>query len=322
MMSMEVPSQPWHTVGADLFQYKGKWYILVTDLYSKAPFIRYVPNTSAHAAIKAMKGIFAENGIPVKVVSDNGPHFSAREYERFAAKWGFQVILSSPEYPQGHALIERHIQTVKKCMYKCDASGYDFDLAMLVVRSTPLNTDLPSPAELLHGRRFRTTLPTYVPDPQLTEVIRKKLQAKQEKAAANYDKTARAKPELTPGQNVRLYNKPTKRWEPARITGLASTPRSYFVQRMDGGMLLRRNRVQLKPTIENWDGKRFQNDSYDTDPLPEDLPDDEQPEGDGGVSTTVMPPPPPSSPHCVVPELRRTPRDRKKTVFYQAGGNK
>ena len=83
-------------------------------------------------------------------------------------------------------------------MYKCGASGYDFDLAMLVLRSTPLDTDLPSPSELLQQRRFRTTLPTYVPDPQLTQVIREKLQAKQEKAAINYDKTAKAKPELSP----------------------------------------------------------------------------------------------------------------------------
>ena len=138
MILMEVPSQPWHTIGADSFQFKGKWHLLVTDYYSKAPFVRYVPNTGAQATIRAMKGIFAENGIPAKIASDNGPHFAAHEYSAFAKKWGFNIILSSPEYPQGHALIVRHIQTIKKCMYKCDASGYDFDLAMLVLRSTPL----------------------------------------------------------------------------------------------------------------------------------------------------------------------------------------
>ena len=117
MVITEVPSQPWHTVGADLFQFKGRWYLLLTDVYSKAPFVRPLANTGAYASVKAMKSIFSENGIPVKIISDNGPHFTAGEFKRFAESWGFQMILSSPEYPQGHALIERHIQTVKKCMH-------------------------------------------------------------------------------------------------------------------------------------------------------------------------------------------------------------
>ena len=58
----------------------------------------------------------------MKVISDNGKHFVAREFKDFASKWGFEMVLSSPEYPQGHALIERHIQTIKKCMEKCDSS--------------------------------------------------------------------------------------------------------------------------------------------------------------------------------------------------------
>ncbi len=66
-------------MGADLFKFKGRWHLLLTDFYSKAPFVRFVPNTGASATIKAMKSIFAENGVPMKVVSDNGPHFAASE---------------------------------------------------------------------------------------------------------------------------------------------------------------------------------------------------------------------------------------------------
>ena len=85
--------------------------------------------------MRAMKSIFSENGIPEKVVSDNGTHFTANLYRKFAMKWDFQMILSSPHYPQGHGLIERHIQTIKKCMHKCAVGGWDFDKAMLVLRS-------------------------------------------------------------------------------------------------------------------------------------------------------------------------------------------
>ncbi len=326
MLSTEVPTQPWHTIGSDLFKYKGKWHLLVTDLYSKAPFVRSVANTGAQATVKAMKSIFSENGVPVNVISDNGPHFSAGEYKRFSERWGFDIILSSPEYPQGHALIERHIQTVKKCMYKCDASGYDFDLAMLALRSTPLTADLPSPAELLQQRQFRSTLPVIVSDPKDSSAVREKLLTRQVKAAARYDKGARAKEDLSPGENVRLYNKSSRRWEPAKVVGDASTPRSYFVQRMEGGRMLRRNRVHMKPTRENWDSRQFVDDSvedlYVSDPyIRAPTPDsvmDNVPVPDGEVATV---PASPASPVTTVP-MRRTNRVRKQRDFYQAGSSK
>ena len=245
MLITEVPAQPWHTVGVDLFQQKGRWYILVTDVYSKAPFVRPLPNTGAFASVRALKEIFAENGIPAKMISDNGRHFTAREFKSFASSWGFEMVLSSPEYPQGHALIERHIQTIKKCMSKCELSNYDFDLALLVLRSTPLGSDLPSPAELLQGRRFRTTLPTFVPNPPNSKDVQEKLRKRQSAAAERYNRSASAKPELVEGQPVRLFRKDDKRWEPAVVTGRAATPRSYFVQRVAGGAPLRRNRVHL-----------------------------------------------------------------------------
>ena len=250
MIAMEIPPEAWHTVGADLFHYKGRWHILVTDYYSKAPFVRQVANTGAAASIRAMKSIIAENGIPRKVVSDNGSHFSAHEFKKFADKYGFELILSSPEYPKGHGLIERHIQTVKKCMKKCDAGGYDFDLAMLTMRATPLDHNLPSPAELLNGRKYRTTLPSIAKYRRETSDVRQLLADKQRTATRYYNRTARAKPDLTPGQAVRLLNKDTGIWEPASVNRLAGTPRSYIVERRSGGRELRRNRVHLRATSE------------------------------------------------------------------------
>ena len=205
-----------------------------------------------------MKSIFSENGIPSKVISDNGKHFVAAGFKHFASTWGFELVLSSPKYPKGHALIERHIQTVKKCMSKCDASGYDFDLALLVLRSTPLGPDIPSPAELLQGRKFKTTLPTYIPKPPASEDVQKKLQQRQAIAAKQYDMTAKVKGELIVGQHVRLLNKATRRWEPAVVSGVADTPRSYYVKRLGGGEPLRRNRVDIRPTRETFQNFQWQ----------------------------------------------------------------
>ena len=159
MIEVEIPPHPWHTLGADLFYVNGKWYLLVTDCFSKVPFVRPLPNTGAPATIRALKNIMGENGVPVKLISDNGVHFTASEFTDFAKQYGFEMILSSPRYARGHALIERHVQTIERCMMKCKANGQDFDLALLALRATPLDATLRSPGEILNGRKYRSTLP-------------------------------------------------------------------------------------------------------------------------------------------------------------------
>ena len=119
MIEVEIPPHPWHTLGADLFYVNGKWYLLVTDCFSKVPFVRPLPNTGAPATIRALKNIMGENGVPVKLISDNGVHFTASEFSDFAKQYGFEMILSSPRYARGHALIETHVQTIERCMMKC-----------------------------------------------------------------------------------------------------------------------------------------------------------------------------------------------------------
>ena len=96
---------------------------------------------------------------------------------------------------------------------------------------TPLGPDIPSPAELLQGRKFKTTLPTYIPKTPASKDVQKKLQQRQANAAKQYDMTAKVKGELIVGQHVRLLNKATRRWEPAVVSGVADTPRSYHVKR-------------------------------------------------------------------------------------------
>ena len=222
----------------------------MTDYFSKFPVVRKVSSTAAVPTVRAMKGVFSEYGIPKKVVSDNGGHFTAYECERFAELYDFEFKLSSPDYPRGHGLIERHIQTVKKCMKKCDNSGSDFELAMLNLRATPLAHNLPSPAELLGNRKLRTRLPIVLSNENKHEVTRQKLMARQRSATHYYDRNVKSKPELLPGQNIRWLNKETSRWEPARVVGKARNPRSYFIERDDGGRVLQRNRQHLRTTIE------------------------------------------------------------------------
>ena len=77
---------------------------------------------------------------------------------------GIQTCESSPRYPRSNGFIERQIQTVKHVMKKARQSGQDIDLALLRLRTTPIDSKLPSPAELHNCRKAQSTLLTKIMD--------------------------------------------------------------------------------------------------------------------------------------------------------------
>ena len=157
--SHDVPKGPWIKLGVDLFEYNRKHYLLIVDYFSKFPIIRKLHGLSTGQVIGELKGIFSENGIPETIVSDGGPQFRS-EFKEFAQKWGFEHIQSSPHHHQSNGEAERYVRTIKDTLTKAHQSGQDLDMALLCYRSTPLNSKLPSPAELMNSRRYRTLLPT------------------------------------------------------------------------------------------------------------------------------------------------------------------
>lgn len=155
LMPHEVPQGPWEKLAIYFFEFQSNSYLLIADYYSRFPVIRRVSSTTASATIDILKQVFSEYGVPKTVMSDNGPQFASKEFEAFANQYCFDHISSSPRYPQSNRMIERMVQTVKQCMKKCAEARHDPYLAMLIYRATPLSNSIPSPAELLNGRKYR-----------------------------------------------------------------------------------------------------------------------------------------------------------------------
>ena len=148
-----LPKLPWQRVATDLFELKGRVYLLI-DYFSRYIEVARLDRTTAGDVILHTKADFARHGIPEMVVSDNGPQFSSEAYASFARQYGFEHVTSSPRYPQSNGESERAVQTVKNLVKK-DGDAY---LAMLSYRSTPLRCGF-SPAELLMAWKLRTTVP-------------------------------------------------------------------------------------------------------------------------------------------------------------------
>uniref|UniRef100_A0A665VK30 Integrase catalytic domain-containing protein n=1 Tax=Echeneis naucrates TaxID=173247 RepID=A0A665VK30_ECHNA len=189
MLVPDVPTGPWQKVGTDLCHLNGKDYPVIIDYHSNFPEIAQLRNTSASGVITHMKSCFSRHGIPLVVISDNGPQYNCREFRQFSQDDGFQHITSSSLHPQGNGKAEKGVQIIKRLLKKSRDSGSDPHLALLSYRVAPLACGF-SPAELLVGRKLRTTLP-HIPQETDTKKLAEKQKQLKQKQKENYDKAAR-----------------------------------------------------------------------------------------------------------------------------------
>lgn len=247
LMPHPVPQRPWQKVGADLFSFAGRDYLLVVDYHSKFPEIALLEDKTSHAVILQLKIIFARHGIPEVLVADNMP-FGSKACKQFAEEWDVQIKTSSPNYAQSNGQSERHIQTIKKLMTKAAEEGKDPYIALLQYRNTPLSGLEVSPAQLLFSRRLRTKIPTTAQSllPATTNQ-HKQLEERQQRQKQYYDAGSRDLQPLQPGDVVRVKN--DGQWQGGKVVSLHELPRSYIVQ-TENGSLLRRNRRHLIKTSE------------------------------------------------------------------------
>ncbi len=96
------PEYPWQLVATDLFEQKGKQYLLVIDYFSLLPKVVQLQSTMSNSVISCLKCIFARHSIPEFLRSDNGPQYASKEFADFAKSYGFEHTTSSPHFPQSN----------------------------------------------------------------------------------------------------------------------------------------------------------------------------------------------------------------------------
>ena len=246
MIAHELPERPWQNVATDLFMLDNEQYLIVVDYYSRYFELERMSTTTGSAVINKLKAIFARHGIPEKLISDNGPQFSAQEFACFANEWDFSHVMSSPTYPQSNGLVEKSVHTAKQLLKKSKSDSRDPYLSLLEHRNTPLD-NLAALAQLLMSRRLRSILPTTsnhlkpnVVDPELA---RERMEQKQSTQMHYYNQGARELKPLINGEESHIQTK-SGNWKPATVLGQHNTPRSYNVRTKDGSEY-RRNRRHL-----------------------------------------------------------------------------
>lgn len=192
--------------------------------------------------------------MPNKLITGNDTQFTSTIFQEFCSTYGFVHVTTSPYYPQANGFSERTVQTVsvKNLLEKCKESGADPHLVMLCLRSTPLDHNIPSPAELVNSRVYQTNLPA-MSKPTLSVSldgdINTKLQTWQDQHKSQYDKSSKPLPVIHPDDPVHVHNPHSHKWEPGIVQSSTQAPRSYLVT-MANGSALRQNHSYIRPTGE------------------------------------------------------------------------
>lgn len=202
---------------------------------------------NAAQIIKKLKSIFSRNGIPLTVMSDNGPPYNSQEFKEFLRSWDINHITSSPLYPRSNGQVERTIQTVKDTLKKCVQSKTDPYIALLNLRNTRKG-EMPSPSQLLNSRSLRTRIPCS------SKILRPKtvsfktfhdIESKNKNTMKFYhDRNVKSIRPFVVGENILFKKHASGPWIPGTIFKKTKQPRSFIVK-SEEGVQYRRNQFHI-----------------------------------------------------------------------------
>ena len=188
------PSCPWQMCATDIFMLEGVDHLVVVNFYSKMIFVWHIPpgQSNGNKVVLLLKEMFAEHGIPEVLYSDNGPQYVSAQFADFCISWGITHKTLSPHYPQSYGFAKACIKSVKYALQWAKYSGADPQLALLALQATPIDTNHPSPAELLYQCQVRTTILAKIhnSDPSAIQVC-EQIDTHSEAAKAQADKCSK-----------------------------------------------------------------------------------------------------------------------------------
>ena len=247
MQSQPIPKRRWQIVSTDLFNVKKVIYLVVVDNLTKYWDLEQLNDTDAEYTILQIKKIFAWQGVPEVVISDNGPQYASKEFKEFSEKWNFHHYTSSPHHPKGNGTGEVAVKQAKRIL----KMSQDPWMAILEQRNTP--DELASPNEKLNSRRTRTAIPvkSELLEPHViptSSIIRASVKKKQQNKRY-HDKKAKPLPPLVVGDSIRAKIRPQSSplWTQGNVVR-RETDRSYIVKA--DGREYRRNRFHIRKTRE------------------------------------------------------------------------
>ena len=160
-----LPSEPWSEIAVDFAgPFPSGHYVLVAiDEHSRYPEVEAISSTSARVVIPRLNDIFARQGFPKVVKTDNGPPFQSSDFKDFANQAGFRHRKITPLWPEANGEAERFMRTLNKYVRAVTAECKDWRMELpdflRQYKATPHGATNISPFEALTGRKMNIGIP-------------------------------------------------------------------------------------------------------------------------------------------------------------------
>lgn len=215
----------------------GSYFLIIVDAFSKWMEVEIMRSTTTTCTIERLRRYFSTYGIPLYLVSDNGPQFTSEEFSRFLVDNGIFHKRSAPYHPATNGQAERSIQTIKqkiKAIRYRSVSELEKCLRQILMqyRITKHASTEKTPAELVFGRQMRSLFDLMVPNENECESVSEPM------------KEVRS---LVTNQRVsaRNYTAGGEKWKFGKIE--RKLGRLHYLIRMDDGNVWKRHIDQIRP---------------------------------------------------------------------------
>ncbi|XP_048770087.2 uncharacterized protein K02A2.6-like [Ostrea edulis] len=183
-------------------------------------------STTSTATINTLPTLFARQGIPAEIVSDNEPQFRSDAFRQFIESDVIRHITSAPFHPRTNGQADRFVQSFKKAIKSAseDSACINKKLNSFLCkyRITPQGTMNGTPSILMYGRKIRTRLDMMNPNVTTTVVN------KQYSSTAKHCDSVVRDFSNSDAVNVRDYRANSEKWANGRIHSQTG-PLSYKV---------------------------------------------------------------------------------------------
>ena len=163
MTIVEVPEELWSKLAMDIvgpiavLPYHQRFVISLVDYTSKWLEIRLVAHPDSNNVIKFLTDVFAREGLPCELVTDNGVQFVSLEMESFLRNMGIKHKRCSLYHPQGNGMVERMNRMIMECVRGAALSKLDVENSIRAMlrahRNTPNGCTGLTPFSALRGRK-------------------------------------------------------------------------------------------------------------------------------------------------------------------------
>lgn len=227
------PEANWQRIHIDYAgPYQGHQFLVIVDAKSKWAEVGVCSSApTSYSTIEILRNVFARNGYPDVMVSDNAAIFKSNEFQSFCTNSGIFQKFIAPGHPATNGLAERNVQTLKQRLAAMaeDPSPISKKVRGILFkyRATPLRNGK-TPSEMYLGRQIRVQLDALKP-------------SKLSKAPTQQDPAR----EFSEGDRVmaRYYtaNKPT--WKLGIV--IKKLGRLLYTVKLDNGYIFKRHINQL-----------------------------------------------------------------------------